>query len=61
MAGFAATHLPEGGGDSHMVTETEEDGTTWYECELCGLTFDSPEDAREHEKHCDAEEPSYIQ
>jgi hypothetical protein len=44
-----------------MVTETEEDGSTWYECELCGLTFDSRDDAREHEKHCDAEEPSYIQ
>jgi len=44
-----------------MVTETQRDGMTWYECEECGMLFDSREDAREHEKSCDAEAPSYIQ
>ncbi|MFC7057581.1 DUF7128 family protein [Halovenus salina] len=44
-----------------MVSETDRDGTTWYECDLCGLTFDSREEATEHESRCDAEEPSYIQ
>lgn len=54
-------HLPEAGGQWDMVSETVREDTTWYECDLCGLTFDSRDDAREHEKHCDAEEPSYIQ
>lgn len=44
-----------------MVSKTRRDNSTWYECDLCGLTFDSREDAQEHEEHCDAEEPSYIQ
>ncbi|MEM4782412.1 MAG: hypothetical protein QXG03_12750 [Halalkalicoccus sp.] len=44
-----------------MVVPTERDGATWYECEACGLMFDDEEDARRHEKNCDAEEPSYIQ
>lgn len=44
-----------------MVSTTERDGTTWYECEACGLLFDDREDAGQHEENCDAEEPSYIQ
>jgi uncharacterized C2H2 Zn-finger protein len=43
-----------------MVTTTERDGETWYECEACGLLFDSREDAAAHEARCDAEAPSYI-
>ncbi|WP_256547898.1 DUF7128 family protein [Halovivax gelatinilyticus] len=44
-----------------MVVETERDGTTWYECETCGLLFDEFQDARTHESNCDDDEPSYIQ
>jgi uncharacterized C2H2 Zn-finger protein len=44
-----------------MVSTTVRDGETWYECEHCGMLFDSEEDARQHERNCDAEEPSYIQ
>lgn len=44
-----------------MVTETQQDGMTWYECEECGMLFDTRADAEEHEQGCDAEEPSYIQ
>lgn len=45
----------------YMVTETTRDEMTWYECEHCGLLFDSRESASQHEANCDAEEPSYIQ
>jgi uncharacterized C2H2 Zn-finger protein len=44
-----------------MVSETQRDGETWYECDECGLMFDDQGDARAHEKTCDAEDPSYIQ
>lgn len=44
-----------------MVEQTERDGTTWYECEECGMLFDSQDDAGSHERTCDAEDPSYIQ
>ncbi|WP_281362677.1 DUF7128 family protein [Natronomonas halophila] len=44
-----------------MVATTERDGSTWYECEECGLLFDDRSDAKQHESTCDAEEPSYIQ
>lgn len=44
-----------------MVSETQRDGETWYECDECGLLFDDQNDARAHEKNCDAEDPSYIQ
>ncbi len=44
-----------------MVTETEQDEMTWYECDECGMLFDTLEDAREHERGCDAEDPAYIQ
>ena len=44
-----------------MVTTTTRDEMTWYECEYCGLLFDVEEDAREHERNCDEEDPSYIQ
>ncbi|MEF8783239.1 MAG: hypothetical protein V5A39_09325 [Haloarculaceae archaeon] len=46
-----------------MVTKTTRDDMTWYECDSCGLMFDSKEDARKHEENCDAEDqdPSYIQ
>jgi uncharacterized C2H2 Zn-finger protein len=44
-----------------MVVETDRDGTTWYECEHCGLMFDATDEAEQHEQTCDAEEPSYLQ
>ena len=44
-----------------MVATTERDGSTWYECEECGMLFDAQGDARQHEETCDSEEPSYIQ
>ena len=44
-----------------MVTTTEKDGETWYQCEKCGMLFDNRSDAEQHEKTCDAEDPSYIQ
>ena len=44
-----------------MVVETERDDVTWFECERCGMLFDSRQDARSHEEHCDAEDPSYLQ
>lgn len=44
-----------------MVSKTVRDDGTFFECESCGMLFEAREDAREHEKHCDAEEPSYIQ
>ncbi|MFB6302591.1 MAG: hypothetical protein ABEH78_07005 [Haloferacaceae archaeon] len=44
-----------------MVTTTQRDDMTWYECEVCGLLFDAREDAEQHEGNCDAEEPSYLQ
>lgn len=44
-----------------MVVTTQRDDATWYECEECGLLFDERSDAEEHERHCDAEGPSYIQ
>ncbi|WP_255568316.1 hypothetical protein [Salinarchaeum sp. IM2453] len=44
-----------------MVTQTERDGSIWFECEECGLLFDNEQDAMQHEENCDAEEPSYIQ
>ena len=47
--------------ESGMVSETMRDGETWFECEECGLLFDSRDDATQHEEACDAEEPSYIQ
>ncbi|WP_423744720.1 hypothetical protein V5735_01345 (plasmid) [Haladaptatus sp. SPP-AMP-3] len=44
-----------------MVVRTERDDATWYQCEQCGLMFDDRSDAEQHEEHCDAEDPSYIQ
>ncbi len=44
-----------------MVEPTERDGMTWYECEECGLLLEDQEEARRHERNCDAEEPSYLQ
>lgn len=44
-----------------MVTQVERDEMTWHTCETCGLMFDVEDEAKEHEKRCDAEEPSYIQ
>jgi rubredoxin len=44
-----------------MVSETQREDGTWYECEACGLMFDTQTDAKQHEENCDAEEPSYIQ
>lgn len=44
-----------------MVGQTKREDGTWYECEECGLLFDEKDDARQHEKNCDAEGPSYIQ
>lgn len=44
-----------------MVSETVRDDMTWYECDACGLMFETREEARTHEEHCEAEEPTYIQ
>lgn len=44
-----------------MVTTTERDDMTWYQCEECGLLFDAKDDAEQHERNCDAEDPSYLQ
>jgi uncharacterized C2H2 Zn-finger protein len=44
-----------------MVTTTERDGLTWYECEDCGLLFADHDDADQHESNCDSEGPSYLQ
>ncbi|MEF8883378.1 MAG: hypothetical protein V5A34_12745 [Halapricum sp.] len=44
-----------------MVTTTERDGETWYQCEKCEMLFDNRSDAEQHEENCDAEDPSYIQ
>ncbi|MFC6963528.1 DUF7128 family protein [Halocatena marina] len=44
-----------------MVTQVERDNVTWHTCETCGLMFDDKDDAKEHEKRCDEESPSYIQ
>jgi uncharacterized C2H2 Zn-finger protein len=44
-----------------MVATVQRDGSTWYECEECGLTFENDADAAQHEAACDAEEPAYIQ
>jgi uncharacterized C2H2 Zn-finger protein len=46
-----------------MVTTTERDGMTWYECESCGMLFDAEEDAVQHEDNCEGDEadPSYLQ
>jgi hypothetical protein len=44
-----------------MVATTKREDTIWYRCEECGLLFDVREEAEQHEPHCDAEEPAYIQ
>ncbi|MFC6718178.1 hypothetical protein ACFQGT_11115 [Natrialbaceae archaeon GCM10025810] len=44
-----------------MVARTQRDDATWYECETCGMLFDTKEEAVQHEEHCDDEEPTYIQ
>ena len=46
-----------------MVSTTERDGMTWYECEVCGMLFDAREDAKQHEETCDDDtaDPSYLQ
>ncbi|MFB6179439.1 MAG: hypothetical protein ABEI77_06915 [Halorientalis sp.] len=44
-----------------MVVQTQRNEMTWYKCEECGLMFDDQNDATQHEGHCDAEGPSYIQ
>lgn len=44
-----------------MVETTEREDMIWYRCEECGLLFDVQEEAEQHEAHCDAEEPAYIQ
>lgn len=44
-----------------MVTQVERDEITWHTCETCGLMFNIEDEAKEHEKRCDAKEPSYIQ
>jgi rubredoxin len=44
-----------------MVSKTVRDDGTWYACDACGLLFDTKEGASEHEKNCNAEEPTYLQ
>ena len=46
---------------SPMVEETVKDGRTWYVCEMCGMMFEDREEASQHERNCDAEDPSYLQ
>lgn len=44
-----------------MVTTTKKDGSTWYACEGCGMLFGEREDAADHERACDGEDPDYLQ
>ncbi|SDY41062.1 DUF7128 family protein [Halopenitus persicus] len=44
-----------------MVTTTERDGATWFACEVCGMLFDDREDATQHERSCEGEDPTYLQ
>lgn len=44
-----------------MVSQTERDDMTWYQCDHCGLMFDVEEDARQHEENCEGEGADYIQ
>ncbi|WP_416839523.1 hypothetical protein [Haloferax sp. DFSO52] len=44
-----------------MVTTTQKDGETWFQCEECGLLFDVEDDAEAHEGNCDTDSPSYLQ
>lgn len=45
-----------------MVTETEREEMTWYQCDECGLLFDSRDDAAQHEDNCSSDEdPDYLQ
>ena len=46
---------------SDMVKPTERDGATWYECERCGMVFEDETEAKQHERACDAEDPTYLQ
>lgn len=55
------TPLFQGSRTLIMVVETERDGRTWYECELCGLMLNDADEARRHEGNCDGEEPDYYQ
>jgi len=58
-----ATVLPPPRARTPMVTTTERDGMTWYECEVCGMLFDDRSDAQQHEENCDSDsaDPSYLQ
>ncbi len=44
-----------------MVRTTERDGQTWYECEACGMLFETESEANTHEENCDTDSPSYLQ
>lgn len=44
-----------------MMAETEHEGTTWYECELCGLMLDNRDETQYYEDNCNGEEPDYYQ
>lgn len=44
-----------------MVTTTQKDGETWFQCEECGMLFDVRSDAEAHEGNCDTDSPSYLQ
>ncbi|WP_449271780.1 DUF7128 family protein [Haloferax litoreum] len=44
-----------------MVTTTEKDGETWFQCEECEMLFDVRSDAEAHERNCDTDSPSYLQ
>ncbi|MFC7203776.1 hypothetical protein ACFQJC_09630 [Haloferax namakaokahaiae] len=44
-----------------MVAATQKDGETWYQCDECGMLFDSKRDAKAHEEYCDTDSPSYLQ
>jgi len=45
-----------------MVTETEREEMTWFQCDECGLLFGDADDAERHESNCTSEnDPSYLQ
>lgn len=44
-----------------MVSRVEQDGTTWFRCDHCGMLFQTREEAAAHEATCDAEDPTYLQ
>lgn len=46
-----------------MVRRSHRDDGLWYECEGCGMLFETRDEAQDHEDTCDGEgaDPTYIQ